>query len=199
MRSKTFLLPFLATLLAACSGGELVGVHVALAADGSGTVTTRALLLPADPNRAESLASGAKWSLRAALVASQGTFARIADLRLGDGTLTFQPDLDGERPGLRVRLKRGPGTTWIEALVPDRDTRRSMAGAYDPTGRTKEIAEVLRLEIETPATVITSGVLPTGRGVEADREGRRAVLLLPVRTAVEPGEDFVWEISWLRQ
>ena len=196
MRSLLTLFPIL--LLAACSGGELVGIHLQLAGDGSGTVTTRALMSPNEVGQAETRATGAKWVTRAALVASQGTFDKIEDLKFGDASLTFIPQLDGERPGLRVHLKRGPGTAWIEALVPDQATRRKLAQAYDPTGRTNDIADVLRIEIVAPDEVITSGALPTGRGVVAEKENKRAYLLLPVRTAIEAGEDFVWEISWVR-
>ena len=77
--------------------------------------------------------------------------------------------------------------------------RQLLSKAYDPTGRTKEIGDVLRLEIAAPGNVITSGVLPTGRGVAADRDGNKATLLLPVRTARQEGEAFVWDISWLRK
>ena len=52
-----------------------------------------------------------------------------------------------------------------------------MAQAYDPTGRTKEIGDILRLEVAAPTNVITSGVLPTGRGVEAAVVADRALAL----------------------
>jgi hypothetical protein len=39
-------------------------------------------------------------------------------------------------------------------------------------------------------------VLPAGRGIEASREGRRAVLLIPVRTALTGDGEMVWDISW---
>ena len=199
MPTRTTLLLFAAfALLPACSGGELVGVHIDLAKDGSGTVTTRALATPEQAARSEGQATGVKWTARAALVASQGTFAAITDLELGGGGLRFVPQLDGERPGLRVHLARGPNTPWIDALVPSADSRRSMAKIYDPTGRTAEIADVLRIEIVAPGRIITSGVLPTGRGVEAALENRRAYLLLPVRTAITAGDEFVWDIAWLR-
>lgn len=198
MRRPSFLL-FLVLSLAACSGSELVGVHIDLAADGSGTVTLRALGEARDPIPAEARTAGAKWSVRAALVATQGTFDAIGELQLGDGGVRFSPQLDGDRPGLRVHLRRGPGTPWIEALAPDPATRKKLAKAYDPTGRTKEIADVLRLEIATPGSVVTSGVLPTGRGVDVGQEGKRAYLLLPVNTASEAGDDFVWDISWMRK
>lgn len=194
----SFLLPLLLATTA-CSGGELVGVHVALAKDGSGTVTVRSLAPQDKATAAEAAAKGASWQVRAALVSSQGRFDKIADLKLADGEISFSPQLDGERPGLRVTVRRGPTVRWLGQLTPEKGTRETLAKAYDPTGRTREIGDVVRLEVEAPGQVITSGVLPTGRGVEADRDGAKAILLLPVRTAREAGDDFVWDISWLKK
>ncbi|MFT4511730.1 MAG: hypothetical protein ACI91B_000411 [Planctomycetota bacterium] len=199
MRTSSILSLLLLTSLCACSGGELVGVHLTLDADGSGTMTTRALMPIAKATDAENRAKGVNWTIRAGLVSSQGTFSEVGTVTLGDGEVTFSPQLDGDRPGLRVNIQRGPGAKWIETLVPDQKTRKEMAKAYDPSGRTKEIADVLRFEVVAPGNVITSGVLPTGRGVQADRDGLKATLLLPARTALEAGDAFVWDISWLRK
>ncbi|MCK5942940.1 MAG: hypothetical protein KAI24_13265 [Planctomycetes bacterium] len=195
-RLPTFLFLALSTLCA-CGGGELVGVHVDLAADGSGKVTLRTLAPTDDAPAAATRTAGAKWTVHAGLVASQGTFAKVAELQLADGDVTFAPQLDGDRPGLRVKLARGREARWVSLLTPDLATRRKLAKAYDPTGRTNEIGDVLRLEIRTPGRVITSGVLPTGRGVESDRDGKTAILLLPAATVLADGDDFVWDVSWL--
>ena len=197
MRTSSILSLLLVSLLCACSGGELVGVHVKLATDGTGTITTRALMPIATATETETQASGINWQVRAGLVSSQGRFDAISDVKLGANEVTFAPQLEGERPGLRVTLNRGPERKWVRSLAPAREQRKGMAKAYDPTGRTKQVGDVLRLEIEAPGNVITSGVLPSGRGVEADREGSRATLLLPVRTALEEGDSFVWDISWM--
>lgn len=189
----------LLSCLCACSGGELVGVHVTLDRDGSGTITTRALMPVEKATDAENRAKGVDWTIRAGLVSSQGTFDEVGTVTLGDGEVTFSPQLDGDRPGLRVRITRGPDAKWIDSLVPDQKARQQMAKAYDPSGRTKEIADVLRFEVAAPGDVITSGVLPTGRGVAADRDGKRATLLVPVRTAREAGDAFVWDISWMQK
>jgi len=197
MRTRSILSVLLVSLLAACSGDELVGVHVKLDATGSGTITTRALMPISQATAAEGSAKGVNWSIRAGLVSSQGSFDQIGGVTLGDGDVTFSPQLDTDRPGLRVTFKRGPNCKWVNQLVPGKKQREQMAGAYDPTGRTKEIGDVLRLEVQAPGQVITSGVLPTGRGVSVDRDGKKAILLLPVRTALEEGDAFVWDISWL--
>jgi hypothetical protein len=196
--SLSFLLLTALLALCSCGGGELVGMHVDLAADGSGTVTLRSLAPVREAPDAARRLQGGKWNVHAGLVSSQGTFAGIGALDLADGEITFAPQLDSDRPGLRVVIQRGEGTRWVRLLTPDRATRAKLAKAYDPTGRTHEIGDVLRLEIETPGKVISSGVLPTGRGVTADRDGDKAILLLPARTVMDKGDDFVWDISWLK-
>lgn len=182
--------------LGACSGGELVGIHVQLQKDGSGTVTMRALMEPTTTGAAESDAQGVTWQSRAGVVCAQGSFQQIDQLKLGDGGVRFVAELGDVRPSMRVFLARGPDTAWVEALVPDRDERRAMAKVYDPTGRTAEVGDVLRIEVAVPGQVFASGVRPTGRGVEASHEGKRAYLLVPVRTALEAGEEFEWSFSW---
>ena len=199
--TRTALSLLLLTLLCACGGGELVGVHIALNQDGSGVVTVRSLAPTTTAPKAAAATSGAEWRVHAELVSSQGTFQKIQDLDLGDGGVTFSPQLEGDRPGLRVRLRRGADAAWVSQLTPARAQRQALAKAYDPTGRTNEVGDVIRLEVRAPGRVLASGVLPTGRGVEADRDGDKAVLLLPARTlrTDKDGDgDFVWDISWLK-
>ncbi|MBX3462364.1 MAG: hypothetical protein KF830_04280 [Planctomycetes bacterium] len=182
--------------LAACSGGELVGIHVHLQTDGSGLVTLRALAEPGAAGAAEARTQGVTWKGRAGLTCSQGSFPQIEGLKLGNGGIRFLADLGDQRPNLRVFLQRGPDAEWVKALAPDLAARQAMAKIYDPTGRTREIGDVLRLEVSVPGQVFASGVRPTGRGVEAGHEGKRAYLLLPVRTALETGDEFEWSFSW---
>lgn len=190
------LLSALLVLFAACSGSELVGVHVALQKDGSGLVTIRALVESTGQSPAEVRSQGVAWTTRASLVCSQGTFQQIQDLKLGDGGLRFVSQLGDDRPALRIYVQRGPAAAWVRSLVPEQQVRRVMAKVYDPTGRTTEIGDTLRLEVALPTDVVTSGVLPGGRGIEAGREGKRAFLLIPVRTALEAGDELVWDVSW---
>ncbi len=187
-------LPLLA--LTACSGGELVGVHIQLKKDGSGLVTTRALVEPPAPAAAEARSQAVTWTSRASLLCSQGTFTAIGDLSLGNGGIRFTADLGDARPSLRVRLQRGANAEWIGTLVPGEKARRDMAKVYDPTARTTEIGDTIRIEVALPGEVFASGVRPTGGGVEAAHEGKRAYLLIPVRTALEAGAEFEWSINW---
>lgn len=195
MRTTPLLLPLLA-LLASCSPSELVGIHVAVAKDGSATITTRALMDAPSPSPVEVLAKGASWTARAALVHSRGSAKNLAELDLGDGSIKFTPRLDGEPATLRVTIQRGPNAGWVKALVPARDARRAMANVYDPSGKTREIGDVIRLEIAGPSEANGSSVLPVARGVTADRDGSRAILLIPAQTAAEAGDPLVWDISW---
>jgi len=93
-------------------------------------------------------------------------------------------------------LPRGNDATWLTALVPDGATRAKMAKVYDPTGHTREVGDVIRLEIELPGEAVASSVFPNARGVEAGRERRRAYVLLPARTMGEAGEEMVWDVTW---
>lgn len=181
-------------LLAACSGSEIVGLHVKLQADGAATITARALVDAPAPGRVEGEGAGVEWSQRAALVYSQGKAAKVEALRFGDDALSVTQYPEAKK--LTVRLKRSPKAGWVTALVPDRPVRQKLAAVYDPLGKTKEIADTLRLEFELPTAVIGSSVLPSARGVEADRESNRAYLTIPVETARDNGEDLTWDITW---
>ena len=185
-----------ALLLAACSGNELVGLHVALKPGGAAEITTRALVDTPKPGPAEVTAKGVQWEKNAALVHSHGKVANLAALRFGDESLRFLPRLEGEAPSLRVHIQRGPNAGWVQCLALAKSAREPLARIYDPTGKTKDFADTLRLEVEHSTDVVGSSVLPTARGVEAGRDGKRAWLLIPVATALDGGPELVWDISW---
>jgi hypothetical protein len=191
---RNFLLLVLLLAFAACSGSELVGLHVALQPDGSAAITARVLTESPTPSPAEVTGKGALWGKRAALVYTQGAVAKLQDLRFGDDSLLIKPFLDANK--LSIRLERGATVGWVAAFVPDKVTRQSLAQVYDPLGKTKELGDAVRLEFVLPATVNSSSVLPTARGVEAGREGKRAWLSIPVDTAREKGEALAWDITW---
>jgi len=188
-------IPITLLLLAACSDTELVGIHIAISKDGSGTLTARALQAVSAPGPAEARTHGVQWQLRANLSSSQGTFHSVADLSLGDREVRFMTTND-EMPHLRVILKRDKDLAWVQALVPDQKTRVALARVHDPNSKSREIADAIRLEVLFPDTVVASGVEPPGRGVEATHERNRAYLILPVASLLQPGEDLVWDVSW---
>lgn len=195
MRAILLFLLCLSPLLGSCSGSELVGIHIALEANGSGTLTARALVAPPDAAPAEGRTQGVQWRDRAALLASQGTFADIGQLQFG-GIQFFGSTRRDQMPRIRVVVPRGPDSVWVKALTPDAEVRRRTAPVYDPTGKTKEIADAIRIEIRFPDTVVSAGVEPRGRGVDAGYERNQAWLIVPVRAALERGEDLVWDVSW---
>jgi hypothetical protein len=182
-------------LLAACSDSELVGIHLRLDASGGGVITARALLEPQEAGPAEARTQGVTWKDRAALSSSQGTFAQVSELQFGG--IRFLGGLRrDEMPRLRVFVPRGPDVAWAKVLVPDLEGRRRSAKVYDPSLKTREIAGAIRIEVQFPDTVISSGVEPRGRGVEAVHERNRAWLIIPVTTAQDKGDDLVWDVSW---
>jgi hypothetical protein len=190
------LLPLLCCLcLPSCSETELVGLHIALAKDGSGTLTARSLQAANSPGPVEPRARGVQWQTRANLMSSQGTFRSLGDLAFGDGELRFVSSHE-ELPHLRVVLRRGPDLMWVQALVPDLETRRQLAKVHDPSGKTREIATSIRLQLQLPDAVVSSGVQPLGRGIDASHERNQAYLIMPVQTLLERGDDLVWDVSW---
>ena len=187
----------LSLLFAACSGNEIVGIHIALQKDGPAVVTTRALVDSPQASPIEVTTGGANWSKRASLVYSRGEVAKLEELKFGeDGGLKFFPRLDAEPRTLRVRVQRGASAGWLRALTPQQGKRRELAQIYDPRGKTVEIGDVIRLEVAGLTDANSSSVLPSARGVEAGRDGTRAWLLLPAETILEGGEELVWDISW---
>ncbi len=182
-------------LLASCSDTELVGIHVALRKDGSGTLTARALHSTNLAGAAESQLKGVEWQARANLVSSQGGFQSIAAVELGNREVRFAPSND-DQPRLRVFLLRNKDLAWVKALVPDEATRKSLAKVHDPNSKQREIADAIRFEIRLPDQVVSSGVVPTGRGIEAAHEQSRAYLVLPVAAMLTEGDELIWDISW---
>jgi hypothetical protein len=184
----------LLSCLAACSGSEIVGLHVRVHPDGGADVTARALVATPPSGPVEAAAKGVAWSQRAALVYSQGAATKLADVRLGDDSLQFVPRMDANK--VTVRLQRRADAGWVAALAPDKRTREQLASVYDPSRKTTEVGDTLRIELELPGPANGSSVLPTARGVEAGRDGKRAWLSIPVETAREAGEALTWDVTW---
>lgn len=196
---KRLLLVLLSSfLLAACSSGELVGVHVLLAKDGSGVVTTRSLQETLTMGPGESKTQGIAWESRANLCCSQGRFTAINDLKLGDGSIQFLKSSGVGPDMLRTTVQVGAGAAWVAGFVPGAAERQAMARVYDPTGKTREIGGDVRIEVQLPegTKIVGSSVRPTGRGVDAGYERNRAYLVVPVKTALEKGDELVWDVSW---
>ncbi|GAB4147289.1 MAG: hypothetical protein Fur0037_15440 [Planctomycetota bacterium] len=173
-----------------------MGIHVRLLRDGTGTLTARALSQPAEPGQAEAVVQGVAWLDRAELTFSQGSFQDVKDLSFGG--IRFLGDVQNpDRPGLRILVPRGPDAAWVKALAPSEDLRRRIAKVYDPTGKSLDPAPSVRIDIVLPGNVVSAGVQPAGRGVEADHERDRAWLSIPIAKASEKGEELVFDVSWV--
>jgi len=202
--TKAALSLWLLLCLCACSSGELVGLHVALQADGTATITARALVESPTPSPAEVVGKGVTWNRRAALVYSQGSVANLKDLSFGDDSLVVRERLDAQK--LTVMVRPGPTAAWVNCLVPEKSRQQELTTLYDPNDRPKTaggarerpkaLGDMLRLEFVLPADVTGSSVLRTARGVEAGKERNRAYLLIPADTAREKGEAIEWTITW---
>ena len=187
----------LVCLFAACSDSELVGIHLKIAKDGSGTLTVRALQSSTTPGPGEMRAQGVQWQARAFLVSSQGAFHQVDDIAFGKDELRFKSgSKTDDMPHLRVYVKRHPDLAWVQSLVPDQATRRDLARVHDPTGKTREIGDAIRLEVQVPDTVVSTGVQPAGRGIDTQHERNVAYLVLPVQNLLEKGDELVWDVSW---
>ena len=81
MRKPHFLLASLSLCFAACSGNEIVGIHISLQKEGPATVITRALVESTQASPIEVVATGATWTKRASIVHSRGEVQKLEDTR----------------------------------------------------------------------------------------------------------------------
>jgi len=178
-------------LLGACSDADPIGVHLRLLADGTAVVTCRSLQLVEVPGPVESHSQGVEWQERARLFASRGKVTDLAALRLAD--LTFQRV--GER-SVRVQVPRGPDATWHGLLAPSPEGRAAAAAALDPGRPAAAVGATIRIEVEVPDLVTAVGHAPAARMVKSDKDGKSALLWVPVETARSAGEPIVFDLTW---
>jgi hypothetical protein len=105
-------------VLAACSDAEPIGIHLKLAADGTGVVTCRSLQLVTAAGPIEADSQGVTWTERAQLFASRGTVADVQALRLNDVQVA-RPSASS----LRLTFPRGPQARWHALLAPAAEGR----------------------------------------------------------------------------
>ena len=139
----------------------------------------------------EAGSEGVEWHDRARLAASRGEFKKIEALRLADLEWTRS----GER-GLRLRLPMGPAARWHALLAPDPARRQRAATAIDPARPSSGVGEAIRIEIELPGDVTAVGHAPTIRLVRSDKDGRKAILTVPVAAARTEGPALVFDVAW---
>ncbi len=178
-------------LVAACSDAEPIGVHLTLAADGSGTVTCRSLVMVDEAGPMEAGSAGVEWRDRARLTASRGEFRKLDGLVLAD--------LGWRRTGensLRVNLPMGPEARWHTLLAPEPTLRPRAAAALEPAQPTSAMGDSIRFELELPGEVTAIGHAPNIRLVRSDKDGRKAILTVPVAAARAPGPALMFDVAW---
>jgi hypothetical protein len=190
------LLAPLALLLAGCDGDDAVSVRIRLREDGSGTMTTSGITIPADPSRVEVGAHGVTFENRVQMSAAVGRFTALTGVTISD--IGFS---SGEGEGgfrfVKVMVPQGGGALWPDVFVPmDETARLKAAGALDPTGKSKDVGATIKIEIELPAPVIGNGVTGKVRGTKASVEGSTATLVIPVVGARGAPEPLVWHLTW---
>lgn len=190
------LVGLLSVLLFGCDGTDAVSLRIRLEADLSGEITASMLTMPEEPNELEQASAGIEWQDRARLVFSAGRFADINALRLGDMEVAGEIAADGISH-VRVRLPRGAGTRWYKLFTTDDVARRErMAKAFDPEGGVARVGSTIKLVIEAPGMVTSTGVRSNARGLKSDYEKDTASLLVPLDAVVD-GEGFIdWHVVW---
>ncbi|MEZ5962698.1 MAG: hypothetical protein R3F56_02515 [Planctomycetota bacterium] len=178
-------------LLAACSDADPIGIHVQLQADGSGVVTCRSLQMVDAPGPLETDSGGVQWQQRARLFASRGTFQSVGDIRLAD--IVFKRT--GEN-SLRLQLPRGPQATWHALLAPTAEGRDAAASVLDPARPATAVGSTIRIEVQAPDLVTAVGHAPPVRMAKSDKDGRSALLWVPVDAARSAGDPLVFDLTW---
>jgi hypothetical protein len=197
MRNPWIPLLFLALIsLGGCDETDLVAIRIHLREDLGGTVTTSALAQPSADGAIQSQSHGASWESRVDVACAAGRFDKLSDLKLAD--LSFTAGEAGQGIYfIKVVLPRGANVQWPRALVPlSSDERTRASAALDPSGKSKGIGAMIKLEIELPAAVVSSGLTGRTRGTKVTSEAQVATLLVPFETATTEGESMTWHLTW---
>jgi hypothetical protein len=179
--------------LGACNDTDVVGMHIALSASGSGSITTHSLQIPNTPGPAEQGIRRVDWQERVGLFSSRGSFKDITEVRISE--IRFQ--LDGRH--LTVTIPRGQGVEWYKTLAPaSEEERQRAAKTFDPTGKAKSVGTTVKIEIELPGAAVAVGFFPANvRGVETAKDKNKVTAWLPLRALRQEGDDFRWEVTWM--
>lgn len=187
------LLPSL--LFAACSGGDVVVLKVNVNPDFSGTVSVRGMRARPEPATYEAATKGAEWQDRVEAFAVRGTFPALAGLDLGG--ITFAPSKgDNGAKSLRVTVLLGEDARWCKATAPAIADQKRVSTVFQADGATGTVGTEATLMIDLPGEVIGVGHAPGVRGVQSSREGKRAMLLLPVKSVLERAGKLTFDITW---
>jgi hypothetical protein len=195
MKLSRLVLPLL-LCLSACDENDAVSIRIRIKEDGSGTITTSGLTVPAEATRVEGRTQGVTYEKRVEVSAANGRFAALRDVKVADITFSAGEGEAGFR-FVKVTVPQGPATQWPDAFVPlDERARLDAVGALDPTGKSKDVGANVKIEIELSAPIISNGATGKVRGTKNSIEGSVGTLVVPIqgsRTATEP---LVWHLTW---
>lgn len=185
-------------LLSACDETDVVAIRIRLRDDFSGRVTTsNVALMPVD-SPLQQATQGVEWQSRAEILCGAGQFTALSAVKLADIGLNAADGGDG-LAFVRVSLPRGEQASWHKLMVPLSDAERtSSAAAIDPSGRTKNVASTIKVEIELPSAVVGNGLTGRAHGIKVKAEGSTATLVIPLEVAQSAGDPVVWHLTWQR-
>ncbi len=192
------ILALAAATFAGCDETDLVAIRIRLREDLSGTVMTSALAKPTADGAMQAESQGAAWESRVDVACASGKFDSLSALKLAD--LSFSSgQAEGGLHFVKVTLPRGDQARWPRALMPlSADERTRAASALDPSGKSPNVGTVIKIEIELPAPVVSSGLTGKTRGTKASSEAEVATLVVPFETATTAGESIHWHVTWQR-
>ena len=200
-----------AVSIAGCDDTDVISLRLALADDGSGTVTVNSVQVPEAPGPVERGTSGATWSQRVNLVAASGSFEDLSSLRVED--IAFERGHSGENAGyVQVTLPLGAEAQWPDLLVAAESDQLDAASAtVDPTGKVK-LGKAFKIVLALPGRVVAQGTRPETRqakmkiidAVPADgddpdaHENRVATLVVPLGMVRAATGTLTWHVIWSR-
>jgi hypothetical protein len=182
--------------LSACDDDDAVSIRIRLRDDGSGTITTSGITVPADATRVEGSTKGVQYGKRVLVSAAMGRFAALTGVNVADIVFTAGEGEGGFRY-LNVTIPQGQGAQWPDAFMPlDERTRLDAAAALDPSGKSKDVGANLKIQIEMPAVIVSDGATGKVRGTKNSEEGSTATLVVPIQGSRAATEPLVWHITW---
>ena len=180
----------------ACGEEDLTTVRLSLREDGSGTITVVSVEAPAEGAAVEGAASGVAWKRRVSVHAAAGEFADASLLTVSDIAFDWGVG-DGGMAWLQVVVPLGADRRWVGIFAPiPEDQRSELAETFDPTGTVKTISASMRIVVELPRDVVSSGAVRVGRGIAASHKKNIATLAVPVDLTALHDESIVWHITW---
>lgn len=183
--------------LAGCDD-DLTSIRITLGKDGSGTVKVASVAVPEPLGAAESAIRGALWSNRVSVNALAGAFDDVSQLAVAG--ITFSRAVHDGCCTLEVVVPLGTNNKWAAVLAPLSETQRTeLAQVIDPSGKTKSIGSSLKIIVELPGEVVSSGALPGSDGISASHKAKIATLTVPVGATVSYHDSVKWHMTWNQQ